>query len=129
MLKRVINKKAFSGNDCKTDYGDATISSDENSDCCSEPSNETEDLTIDTEPKLQNNKEAVLNECDQNSFGKNNLSKASRNLEFTSLIRPSENISGSLQNVHEIKTEVRHKQLKIVNLSYKVILKTLVSEL
>ena len=54
MLKRVIHKKTLSGKDCKTDYGDATISSDENSDCCSEPTNETEDLTIGAELELKN---------------------------------------------------------------------------
>ena len=90
LLKRVIHKKTLSGKDCKTDYGDATISSDENSDCCSEPMNETEDLIIDEDSEINDTSKE----------------KASRNIESTSSSRPPENPSGSLQNVHEITSEV-----------------------
>ena len=90
LLKRAINKKRLSVEKIDPEYGDFTISSDENSDCCSEPMNETEDLIIDEDSEINDTSKE----------------KASRNIESTSSSRPRENPSGSLQNVHEITSEV-----------------------
>ena len=79
LLKRAINKKSLS----KDKSGDSTISSDENSDCCSEPADDNKDIVND-----------ITN------------AKESRNLDSTSFTKPTENLSGSLQNVSEIKSEV-----------------------
>ena len=90
LLKRAINKKRLSVEKIDPEYGDSTISSDENSDCCSEPMNEIEDLIIDEDSEINDTSKE----------------KTSRNIESTSSSRPPENPSGSLQNVHEITSEV-----------------------
>ena len=90
LLKRAINKKSLS----KDKSGDSTISSDENSDCCSEPMNESKDFDA--------------NEGDSKTFNVNDTTnqKEARNFDLTSFTKPTENLSGSLQNVHEINSEV-----------------------
>ena len=90
------------------EFGESTISSDENSECCSEPMNETEDFIIDVD--------SGLNYGDRKKFSVDDTEnvKESRNLESTSFTRPSENLSGSLQNVHEIKAEVIFEYFKLL---------------
>ena len=101
MLKRAINKKSLSKEKSDIEYvGDSTVSSDDNSECCSEPMNETEDFILDADSRLDDGDRKKFSIVDTENV------KESRNLDSTSFARPSENLSGSLQNVHEIKTGV-----------------------
>ena len=107
LLKRAINKKSLS----KDKSGDSTISSDENSDCCSEPINDNKDFVIDAY--------SGLNESDSKIFNVNDTTnpKESLNLDSTSFTIPTENLSGSLQNVYEIKSEVFWNSIQDLNVS------------
>ena len=108
LLKSTISKKTAHGNDIETDYGDTLLSSDENSDCCSEPTNELEDVRCAREPKHNDRKRVkTLNTGGSHSSDTSNkLGNASRNLERKDLVQPSRNRSGSLQNEHETSSGV-----------------------
>merc|ERR1712212_865427 len=70
LLKRAINKKSLS----KDKSGDSTISSDENSDCCSEPINDNKDFVIDAY--------SGLNESDSKIFNVNDTTNPKESLNL-----------------------------------------------
>ena len=109
LLKSTINKKAAHGTDIETDYGDTLLSSDENSDCCSEPTSELEDVRYVREPGKPNDRKRVktVNTGGSHSSDKsNNLEDVSRSLEPKDLVESSRNRSGSLRNEYETSSEV-----------------------
>ena len=112
LLKSAISKKTARGKDIQSDYGDTLLSSDENSDCCSEPTNELEDVRCARELGKDNDRKRVktLNTGGSNiADTSNKLGNASRNLERTDLVQPPRNRSGSLQNEYETSSGVIRK--------------------
>ena len=112
LLKSAISKKTARGKDIQSDYGDTLLSSDENSDCCSEPTNELEDVRCARELGKDNDRKRVktLNTGGSNIVDTSNkLGNASRNLERTDLVQPPRNRSGSLQNEYETSSGVIRK--------------------
>ena len=92
-----------------SDLGETYISSDENSDCCSEPTNRSEDISYDQDlNEISNTKKVRRVEVQNNSDTHINV-KSDNNIadsKLHSLITPKENLGRSLQNVREVKSEV-----------------------
>ena len=92
-----------------SDLGEACISSDENSDCCSEPTNRSEGIGYDQDLNeirctkkarrvdVQNNSDTHINIKSENNTADSKLG---------SVITPKVNLARSLQNVREVKLEV-----------------------
>ena len=85
-----------------SDLGEAYISSDENSDCCSEPTNRSEDISYDQDlNEISNTKKVRRVEVQNNSD--THIDIKSDNNTADSKLR---NLGRSLQNVREVKSEV-----------------------
>ena len=105
LLKSAISKKVANCNDSEPEYGDSLLSSDENSDCCSEPSNRTEDIEFSE----HNDKKRVKIVCSNgkyNSKGVSEEEKTTVNSDCTSFKQRSRDRSGSLQNASELLSGV-----------------------
>ena len=105
LLKGSISKKANeAGNECEFDYGDTDISSDENSDCCSEPTNDSDDISYHRDLERYNSKKRFRignTEGKQPSKISPNKENEGQNLEFSKSVQQKGNLGGSLQNVYE----------------------------
>ena len=111
LLKGSLYKKVHRNKNKKrdSDLSEAYISSDENSDCCSEPTNRSEDIGYDQDLNEISNTTKVRRVEVQNNSDTHIDVKSDNNIaDFKShkLITPKENLGRSLQNVREVKSEV-----------------------
>ena len=110
LLKSALNKKTAYGSNIETECGDTLLSSDENSDCCSEPTTELEDLRYERETGKDIDRKRVktVNIGGSHRSGTSNkLENASQKLQQPELVHPSRNRSGSLQNEQETSSAVK----------------------
>ena len=111
LLKGSLYKKVHRNKNKErdSDLGEAYISSDENSDCCSEPANRSEDISYDQDlNEISYTKKVRRVEVQNNSDTHINV-KSDNNIvdsKLHSLKTPKENLGRSLQNVREVKSEV-----------------------
>ena len=92
-----------------SDLGETYISSDENSDCCSEPANRSEDISYDQDLNEISNSKKVRRVDVQNNSDTHIDIKSDNNTADSKLRRlktPELNLGRSLQNVREVKSEV-----------------------
>ena len=104
LLKGSLYKKVHRNKNKErdSDLGEAYISSDENSDCCSEPTNRSEDISYDQDlNEISNTKKVRRVEVQNNSD--THIDIKSDNNTADSKLR---NLGRSLQNVREVKSEV-----------------------
>ena len=104
LLKGSLYKKVHRNKNKErdSDLGEAYISSDENSDCCSEPTNRSEDISYDQYlNEISNTKKVRRVEVQNNSD--THIDIKSDNNTADSKLR---NLGRSLQNVREVKSEV-----------------------
>ena len=104
LLKGSLYKKVHRNKNKEkdSDLGEAYISSDENSDCCSEPTNRSEDISYDQDlNEISNTKKVRRVEVQNNSD--THIDIKSDNYTADSKLR---NLGRSLQNVREVKSEV-----------------------
>ena len=104
LLKGSLYKKVHRNKNKErdSDLGEAYISSDENSDCCSEPTNRSEDISYDQDlNEISNTKNVRRVEVQNNSD--THIDTKSDNNTADSKLR---NLGRSLQNVREVKSEV-----------------------
>ena len=104
LLKGSLYKKVHRNKNKErdSDLGEAYISSDENSDCCSEPTNRSEDISYDQDlNEISNTKKVRRVEVQNNSDTHIDI-KSNNNTADCKL----RNLGRSLQNVREVKSEV-----------------------
>ena len=111
LLKGSIYKKVHRNKNKETnsDLGETYISSDENSDCCSEPANRSEDISYDQDLNEISNSKKVRRVDVQNNSDTHIDIKSDNNTADSKLRRlktPELNLGRSLQNVREVKSEV-----------------------
>ena len=111
LLKGRIGKRVTAGNECETNYSsDTAISSDENSDCCSEPTNESGGIEYQQELEKYSNKKRYQTD-NTDSKCPQEVSTSTENDKQNIGVRHSPqlqgNHSGSLQNVFEHRVRMK----------------------
>ena len=103
LLRSTISKKSTRVNDRKPDNRDSLLSSDENSDCCSEPTNETEDICCGAESGSHYDRKSVIT-VDPNLHISDTcsiLGNTRQSIDPDYLAQRPRNRSGSLQNNYD----------------------------